>query len=181
MGPVSQQRLTQIHPTLAAKIVQLEKNLERTIAVVQGLRTSDEQGALFAQGRLSLSSVNELRVKVGWSPLSAQQNIDTVTHAKPGQSYHEFGMAVDIAPEDVDTRALDWNGSHPIWKEMIEKGEALGLTSGVSWRDEPHFQLTGKWPLNKPPDEAKLLLNTEGLHAVWLAAGIEEEPGIEHA
>ncbi|SRR6266566_3806752 len=173
MGPISQDRLQQVHPILMKKILQLEKDLGRTIAVVQGLRTSDEQGALWAQGRLSLASVNELRLKVGWAPLSSIANLEVVTHAKPGQSYHQFGLAVDVVPADQDTGALDWNSAHPIWKDMIAKGNALGLTSGVSWKDDPHFQIMGKWPVDKPPVEAKLLLDTEGIHAVWAAAEIE--------
>jgi peptidoglycan L-alanyl-D-glutamate endopeptidase CwlK len=171
MGPVSEKRLELVHPTLAMLIRMLAEDLSEPIGVTQGLRNSSEQDALYAQGRYSLDVVNQRRRLVGWAPIEADENIRTVTEAKPGYSYHEFGLAVDVVPFESSGEP-DWNENHPIWREIIENGESLGLTSGVSWRDEPHFQLTGRFP-ETPTDEVRRLAQTGGIQAVWNAAGIQ--------
>ena len=142
------------------------------ISVVQALRKSQEQLALWAQGRLKVTDVNALRLAVGWAKISAADN-NKVTDAKPGHSWHEFGLAVDIGPDDESTTILDidWNEAHPVWQEMIQKGEALGLTSGKAWNDMPHFQLTGRFGVS-PDDEVRAIYHNGGLQAVWQAAGI---------
>lgn len=175
MGPISLKRLSLVHPVLAEKIKQLEKNLGWPLGVTQGLRTSEEQLALWSQGRATLVLVNVLRAKVGWAPITEAVNQARVTNAKPGESYHEYGLAIDVVPVSLDTGAPDWNEAHSVWRDLVSTGEALGLTSGISWKDEPHFQLQGIWPLGAPPEEAKNLLASGGLQAVWNASGIREE------
>ena len=171
LGPVSQGRLKLVHPKLAGYIVQLDNQMSESLGVTQGLRTDDEQDALFAQGRLPVDQVNALRAKVGWAPIQASDNLRPVTNAKPGYSYHGFGLAVDVVPFDSAMHP-DWNETHPVWQELIQKGEALGLTSGTSWKDEPHFQWVGDtgWPAT-PTDEVRELYRTGGLQAVWQVIG----------
>ena len=181
MGPTSLQRLNEVNPLLAAKIKQLEKDLGQPLGVTQGLRTGDEQAALYAQGRQSLDEVNALRKKVNWAPITEAQNRARVTNADRGESYHEFGLAVDVVPEALDTGAPDWNVTHQVWKDLVVKGEALGMTSGKSWGDEPHFQLQGNWPVNKPPVEAAQLLANGNLTDVWSASGVMEQPPVQSA
>lgn len=172
MGPISQQRLSLVNPLLAEKIKQLEQVLGQELGVTQGVRTHEEQDALFAQGRTPLEVVNEKRVAVGWAPLTREQN-GKVTKAAPGQSYHEFGLACDCVPVDLQGKP-DWNLNHPVWQEMVAKGRALGLTSGISWDDHPHFQIQGTWDVDKPPASAQTIAEEGGLEAVWDAAGIGE-------
>ena len=171
MGPNSTARLKLVHPGLSRRIYVLESQMSVPIGIVQGFRKADEQLALWAQGRMSLDQVNVLRVGVGWSALLDADNKETVTKARPGYSWHEFGLAVDAVPEDAITFAPDWNDSHPVWKEMIEKGKAQGLTSGQSFQDMPHFQLPGRFPVT-PDDEVREIYHTGGLQAVWQASGI---------
>lgn len=172
MGPVSRLRLKEVVPVLALNITTLEQQLGQELGVTQGLRTSSEQNALWSQGRMALDEVNKLRVIVGWAALTEEQNVK-VTNAKPGESYHEFGMAVDVVPLTA-AGDPDWNDAHPVWKNLIQLGEGLGMTSGISWSDEPHFQMSGKWPVGKPPAEALTLWQQGGLWAVWMEAGLTE-------
>lgn len=150
---ISTVRLQQVNPALAAKIEQMDATLGKDgveIRVVQGLRTIAEQDALYAQGRTAPGEI--------------------VTNAKGTQSWHCLGCAVDVDPSinGVGAKFIpDWNESHPVWQRIIELGESLGLTSGKSWGDEPHLQLTGKFPYNKPDAEALALFRTGGLKAVW--------------
>lgn len=155
MDSISETRLAAVYPELATKIRQIAEQLASEgiyIRVTAGLRTVEEQDSLYAQGRTSPGQV--------------------VTNARGGQSYHNFGMAVDCIPSVNDVNLPyepDWNDSHPAWKRMIELAEAAGLNCGADWvhfKDMPHFQLTGKWPIGAPPDEALNLVN-QSFQAVW--------------
>lgn len=123
--------------------------LRIALVVSAGARTWAEQHALYLQGR-SLSG-------------------EIVTDADGGQSWHCLGCAVDCEPE-VKDGAIDWNASHPQWKRMEAVGVSLGLTTGANWIrlvDAPHFQLTGRFPVNAPNDEARQVYQNEGAQAFW--------------
>lgn len=120
------------------------------IRVTQSLRPWATQEALYAQGRTAPGSI--------------------VTNAEPGFSWHNFGLAVDVAP--FDGALPDWNITHPVWQRLVSVGDSLGLLSGAEWRtfpDWPHFQLTGRFPVT-PDDEVRYLFKEGGLQAVWDAA-----------
>ena len=149
MDPISEARLDEVMPALAALIRQLSEQLaaeNMTIRVTQGLRTWPEQNELYAEGRTLPGRI--------------------VTNAKAGQSWHNYGCAVDVAP--FDDGIPDWDLSHPAWMRIVMIGEALGLRSGQSWKDEPHFEYTGTFPPD-PPQEVKDLFASGGVQAVWSA------------
>src|SRR5947209_4113201 len=102
MDSISEQRLAAIFPGLALKIQQLAAQLEdegTLIRVTQGLRTVEEQDALYAQGRTAPGKI--------------------VTNCPGGLSYHNFGLAVDCVPSlPGDSYIPDWNAGHPTWKRM---------------------------------------------------------------
>lgn len=115
------------------------------VQVTQGLRSWAEQAALYAQGRTAPGGI--------------------VTNAQPGHSYHQFGLAVDVAP--FDAGIPDWNSAHPVWKRIVSVGVSVGLVDGAEWRtfpDWPHFQMTGQLPVS--PDDA--------VRAAFLAGGIDQ-------
>lgn len=147
----SEARLALVYPRLARIIRELHDSLSAAgirIVVVQGLRTISQQDLLYAQGRTRPGHI--------------------VTNARGGQSYHNYGLAVDCAPM-VGT-VIDWSASHPAWKAMEDAGVALGLTSGATWQrivDAPHFQLTGPWPVGSPSDAVRQLYASGGLPALW--------------
>ena len=155
MDPISEARLGEVHPALAEKIRSMAEMLALeniTIKVTQGLRTWDQQAVLYAQGR------------------TAPGNI--VTDAGPGTSWHNYGLAVDVAP--FDDGIPDWNVSHPAWKRIVSVGESVGLVSGSAWRtfpDWPHFQLTGQLPVS-PDDAVRAAYATGGQDAVWSDTGL---------
>lgn len=161
MNTASQERLKAVFPLLATKIYQLSTLMaaeELFITVAQGLRTIEEQDALFAKGRDAEGNViNKAQV---------------VTNARGGHSWHNFGLAVDCYPVDKTSNGVDWNPQHPDWKRMEALGVSLGLTSGANWIrivDAPHFQLTGRFPVGAPDDEVRELYKSGGLLAVWAA------------
>ena len=154
MDAVSEARLGMIWPVLAAKIRTLAEMLEQesiTIRVTQALRSWTEQDGLYQQGRTRPGPI--------------------VTNAAAGTSWHNFGMAVDVVPM-AQAGQPDWNVEHPAWKRLIAAGESLGLFSGSEFRtfkDYPHFQLTGRFPVS-PTDEVRQLFKDAGMEAVWQEA-----------
>ena len=96
------------------------KGLE--LLVTDGRRTFLSQGELYAQGRTTPG--------------------DIVTHAEPGESYHNYGLAIDFVCIDSHGTPL-W--SETPWEEIGEFGEGLGLEWGGRWprpkRDRPHLGL----------------------------------------
>jgi peptidoglycan L-alanyl-D-glutamate endopeptidase CwlK len=92
------------------------------------LRTAQEQAALYAQGRTAPGRV--------------------VTWAKPGQSLHETGQAVDVVPMRGGVCVWGTTGADlELWRQVGALGEAAGLEWGGRWpakiRDYPHFQFKG--------------------------------------
>lgn len=151
MNAATVARLELLHPRVKLKgqqHCQLAALKGIDLEISQGLRTWPEQAALYAQGRTTPGLI--------------------VTHAKPGQSYHQFGLAYDIAL--VTAGGLDWSGTDELWVEAIALGQSLGLTAGAEWhgvqQDRPHFQLTGGFGVS-PGDDVLSLFHGGGINAVW--------------
>ena len=83
------------------------------ILVSQGLRTWEEQDALYAKGRTI-------------PPLGPEY---FVTRARGGQSYHNFGLAFDIVVIDAVTKA-GWDDRHHGWGIAGALGKSVGLEWG---------------------------------------------------
>jgi peptidoglycan L-alanyl-D-glutamate endopeptidase CwlK len=127
-----------LHPVIRAEAINAIEVAESrfpanmAIRVVQGYRTFAEQDALFAK-----------RPKV--------------TNARGGQSYHNYGLAIDFAIlHDKDGNggyeelswdiALDFDRDGVIdWQEVVTAFEAIGWKWGGKWRtfkDYPHVEKT---------------------------------------
>ncbi len=148
---LSEARLALIHPLVAERagrmIVQCA-GAGIPILITQGLRTCEEQDALYARGRTV--------------PPLGQQHI--VTKARGGYSWHNFGLAFDIVVLDAIGKA-NWDTKHPAWAQAAAVGKSLGLEWGGDWRgfkDLPHFQYTGGLSLA----ECRKLMPL-GLAAIW--------------
>lgn len=162
MNATSIARLAEVHPKLRELVQKLDAELIAEtgigITVAQGLRTVEEQHALFMKGRTFYDDeyiVNDPHA--------------VVTNADGGFSYHNFGLAVDCDPVELNG-TIDWNADHPHWKKMEQLGRMLGLYSGADFKrlvDAPHFQLTGRFPIGAPTNEVRQLYQQGGLQAVW--------------
>lgn len=146
---LNEQRLSQLHPILAIRarcMVELCAYAGIAVLVTQGLRTWEEQDALYAKGRTV-------------PPLGK-----IVTKAKGGYSYHNFGLAFDIVVLDAVGKA-DWNTAHPSWQRAAELGKSLGLEWGGDWKtfkDVPHFQYIDGLTTAECRE-----LYPSGLQAIW--------------
>jgi peptidoglycan L-alanyl-D-glutamate endopeptidase CwlK len=136
MDNVTQQRVLLLHPSIRNEVTQLinQANAQLTkhaeIRIVQGLRTFDEQSALYNQGRTTKGK--------------------KVTNAKAGQSYHNYGLAIDFALLINDTQISwdlkkDWDGDKIAdWMEVVKVFRNAGYEWGGTWtfQDNPHLEKT---------------------------------------
>jgi peptidoglycan LD-endopeptidase CwlK len=133
---VSIERVAKLHPKIRDEvkelIIQAEANFPPNIAIriVQGLRTFAEQDALYKQK-------------------------PKVTNAKAGQSYHNYGLALDFCllidkDGNGSFETLSWDtlkdfdkDGLPDWKEVVKVFEAAGYEWGGAWstfKDAPHLE-----------------------------------------
>ena len=122
--------------TLALELIDRANQLDIEAVVTSTLRSFKEQQALYDQGRKSPGKV--------------------VTNAQPGSSYHNFGLAFDIAFR-VGGK-ITWDGP---WETVGAIGRSIGLRWGgdfQKFKDRPHFEsgpslkeCRQKWPLGWKP------------------------------
>lgn len=131
---ISVDRVKLLHPKVRVEVHTTIDEIEAfwplnvCIRVVQGLRTIDEQNALYAQGRTKPGKI--------------------VTKATGGKSYHNYGIAFDFAlMYDKDTNGtyetLSWDENDPHWKEVVKAFEAKGWFWGGNFstiHDAPHLE-----------------------------------------
>lgn len=98
--------------------------------IVQGTRTMAEQQAIYDRSRTEPERRRGVR---------------------PGNSYHNYGLAFDIVPTAYKT-LKHWNPTGEYWERLGRIGESLGLEWGGRWSDpdSPHFQIPrGMAPLGE--------------------------------
>jgi peptidoglycan L-alanyl-D-glutamate endopeptidase CwlK len=115
--------LPEVQP-MARMLVQKAAANGIDIRVISGLRSYEEQDALYAQGRTAPGSI--------------------VTKARGGFSNHNFGIAFDVGVFS----GSKYLSESPKYKAVGVLGQELGLEWGGNWTslvDEPHFQLRPAW------------------------------------
>lgn len=136
-------RVAALHPAIKDEVKALIDKAEAklgdhtAIRIVQGLRTFPEQQALYEQGR----------TKPG----------NRVTNSQQGQSYHNYGLAIDFALlYDTDGNGsfetLSWDTAKDFnhdgesdWLEVVDIFEAANYVWGgrfTSIKDNPHLEKT---------------------------------------
>ena len=139
---ITLERIQLLHPRLREEAVILYDEICASLTgsaacrFAYTLRTFAEQDALYAQGRSKPGAI--------------------VTKAKGGQSYHNYGLAIDIVLlVDKDGNGTyetaswdektDFDGDNKAdWIEIVEIFKRYGWEWGGDWRfkDDPHFQKT---------------------------------------
>ncbi|MBP1948500.1 M15 family metallopeptidase [Virgibacillus litoralis] len=122
-----------LDPVVAAKTSQLLKKSSQQgidVVITEKVRSIKRQNKLYEQGRLSDEKV--------------------VTYAKGGESYHNYGLAVDYALRNKDGEII-WNINYDgnnngksDWFEVAEIAKELGFEWGGDWskfKDYPHLQM----------------------------------------
>ena len=133
---VSDRRINTLHPLVRGKVkeflIRAEKELGIKLRVVSAFRTWKQQTELY--NRPFDGKDNDGDGKI-------DEANEKVTNAKAGQSYHNFGLTVDVV-EIKNGKAL-WK--NPNWSKIAKLGKSIGFEWGGDWRsfkDKPHFQFT---------------------------------------
>lgn len=121
---VSQSRIDKLHPKIQPFVKELIKRAEDELGlyyrVTDGLRDFDEQNELYASGRTEPGPI--------------------LTNAMGGESWHNYGLAVDIV-EIKDGEALYQSENWPL---IAQLAKSIGFEWGgdfTSITDKPHFQM----------------------------------------
>lgn len=141
-----------LHPVveeMAGKLVADAEKAGITVRITQGLRSHDEQERLYEKGRSTEGAI--------------------VTYARGGESYHNYGLAVDFALEDRRGNVIwdmEYDGNRngrADWYEVADLAKQLGFSWGGDWtsfKDYPHLQMDFGYSLSelrrgfRPPDDA---------------------------
>ncbi len=116
----------------------VEARLGIKIFIVEGYRSSEKQNEYYAQGRPRV---------LGYVYVSPEYSLELmnpdpiITNAKGGSSYHNYGLAIDIA----GYKNGKLNYKIP-WKQISDIAKEFGFEWGGDWKsfqDKPHFQITG--------------------------------------
>lgn len=124
MNSKTELRLKQVNSILAEKareiISILEIRFDCKVEITSGFRSFAEQTELYAQDRTKSGA--------------------KVTNAQAGQSFHNFGLAVDVV-KIVEGKAI-WTDEN-FWLSLRNLAVTRGLVSGYDWKfqDKPHVQL----------------------------------------
>lgn len=115
--------LPEVQP-IARALIQKSVEMGINIKIISGLRTYEEQDALYAQGRTTPGNI--------------------VTNARGGHSNHNFGIAFDVGVFEGNKYLPESTK----YKAVGALGMDLGLEWGGNWKsivDQPHFQLRPMW------------------------------------
>lgn len=101
-----------------------------TVVMTEGFRSFKEQDELYKQGRTKKGNI--------------------VTYARGGESYHNYGLAIDFALQKKDGSIIwdmEYDGNQngkSDWLEVVEIAKKLGFEWGGDWKrfkDYPHLEM----------------------------------------
>jgi RHS repeat-associated protein len=122
--PVTDRRISELDPRVQQPAREFINDTQDwtgvKLRVNEGYRSAAEQDKYYAQGRTTPGSV--------------------ITNAKGGQSYHNYGKAIDVVI--MTNGQPDW--SKPITRDIAAQGKQQGFEWGGDWKgfkDYPHFQM----------------------------------------
>lgn len=161
--------LAKVYPDVAVRWRRVKNEIWESyrlqLRVTSGLRDDADQWDLFRRGRTKAADGS-------WS-ISDPKLV--VTHAKPGDSFHKYGLALDSCFVGMDPylTAMSPTEAEMIWNHFGKLVEAYGMQWGGDWNgdgihdkadfDRPHCQLAYGLGLS----EIKSLHEHGGVAAVW--------------
>lgn len=124
---ISEERLLQLHPKaqpiFRAFLNECEEDPDTCLRITQGYRSFQEQQHLYNQGRSEPGTI--------------------VTNAQAGQSYHNYGLAIDLVEMDGPTNNVC------DWKFDMGKLQGIAVKHQINWGgnfrailDKPHFEIS---------------------------------------
>lgn len=127
---INSRKLEDLHPLVKAKVEQFIQKCDEAgidLLITSTYRDHESQAELYAQGRTKPGKI--------------------VTKAKPGQSWHNWKVAVDVVPLRNGKPVWGTTGADgQLWEKVGEIGESVGLEWAGRWKtfkEYAHFQYTG--------------------------------------
>lgn len=133
----SDETIKGLHPKIRQRVTDLVNDLNEQgikYRIYSGFRSFDEQAELYGKGR----TATEL-VLSGVDAKYAQPNEKKVTNAKPGSSYHNYGLAFDGV--EIKDGSAFWNSANE--QKIAVSGAKYGFYWGglfTTFKDRPHFE-----------------------------------------
>jgi peptidoglycan L-alanyl-D-glutamate endopeptidase CwlK len=160
----TKKKIALLYPGVRAQalevIDQVYLKTKKRIRVTSSIRSMEEQQDIFRQGRVQ---------KNGEWIISDPKKI--ITNAKPGSSWHNFGLALDYAWVGMDPYLEKETPARfeELWGTLGYVGKNLGFTWGIKLAngstDRPHLEMTFGMTLV----EAMQAYQVAGLSSVWRA------------
>lgn len=125
---------TALHPLVEEKkniLLNQAAAIDINLIITEELRSFQEQDNLYARGRTTPGNI--------------------VTHARAGETYHNYGLAIDYALINENGDYIwdtTYDGNHngkADWFEVADLAKDLGFEWGGDWqnfKDYPHLQMT---------------------------------------
>lgn len=148
MDNITKKRIDLLHPAIRAEVASIIGEVDYALSgrsdmrVVQALRTIEEQNALFNQPWDHIDNDGDGKI---------DEADEKVTNARGGQSFHNFGLAIDFCLI-IDGTAVSWDMKKDWdadgiadWTEVVNIFKKYGYQWGGNWistKDYPHFQKT---------------------------------------
>lgn len=125
--------INKLHPAIREIVKQFAQECAKQgypILIYMGARTIEEQNKLFNQPYDGIDNDKDGKV---------DESDEKVTNARGGESWHNYGLAIDVVPLIGGKAAWD---RKDIYEEIGTIGESLGFEWGGRWKfvDRPHFQ-----------------------------------------
>ena len=114
-----------LNPDLWNAVLQIVAVYPYPLYLIEGVRTLETQEKYYNQGRTTPGPI--------------------ITNAKPGQSPHNYGAAVDLVPFINGKAAWDDESK---FKLLADTAQSVGLKAGYYFRnlkDSPHIELPNFW------------------------------------
>ncbi|PAV30603.1 peptidase [Virgibacillus profundi] len=132
---------SELHPIVEEnKVILLDRatDINIDLVITEGMRSFSRQNKLYNQGRSGTGNI--------------------VTYAKAGESYHNYGLAIDYALRNSDGKII-WdihydgnNNGKADWFEVAQVAKELGFEWGgdfKDFKDYPHLQMTFDLSINQ--------------------------------
>jgi peptidoglycan LD-endopeptidase CwlK len=153
LDAVSSGRIRLLYPDVAIRFIRVFNDMHRMfgkqLRVTEGLRTFKRQEELYALGRTQPGRI--------------------VTYARPGQSLHNFGLALDVCFLGKDP----WLEKEPeLWEKFGQIAEGHGFAWGGAFKkfkDRPHIEIAYGLGL----EELQAFYWVDGLKAVWATIDLD--------
>ena len=139
-------------PTLKMKHAALVAELSFPILTYCTGRSAEEQSKLWRQSRSMDTILAKEKVLIKYDHIELARILievgphtgPHVTHAGPGESWHQYWMAFDAVPMIHGKPAWNYKKNEGVWSELGSVATNLGINWGGNWKrpkDYPHCQI----------------------------------------